>query len=59
MRRILVVLAALLLTLPALAAPLKIVALGDSATAGWLVARKEAYPAQLAGRSAPRVTTSR
>ena len=47
MRRILVVLAALLLTLPALAAPLKIVALGDSATAGWLVARKEAYPAEL------------
>jgi len=47
MRRILVVLAALLLSLPALAAPLKIVALGDSATAGWLVARKDAYPAEL------------
>lgn len=29
------------------AAPLKIVALGDSATAGWLVARKDAYPAEL------------
>ncbi len=31
----------------ALAAPIKIVALGDSATAGWLVARKDAYPAEL------------
>lgn len=31
----------------ALAAPLKIVALGDSATAGWLVARTDAYPAEL------------
>jgi len=29
------------------AAPLKIVALGDSATAGWLVAHKDAYPAEL------------
>ncbi|HEV2628802.1 MAG TPA: GDSL-type esterase/lipase family protein [Pseudolabrys sp.] len=29
------------------AAPLKIVALGDSATAGWLVARTDAYPAEL------------
>jgi acyl-CoA thioesterase I len=29
------------------AAPLKIVALGDSATAGWLVARRDAYPAEL------------
>ena len=29
------------------AAPLKIVAIGDSATAGWLVARKDAYPAEL------------
>jgi acyl-CoA thioesterase-1 len=44
------VLAALLLVLTAStahAAPLKIVALGDSATAGWLVARKDAYPAEL------------
>ena len=47
MRRILVVLASLFFSLPALAAPLKIVALGDSATAGWLVARKDAYPAEL------------
>ena len=47
-QRILVALAALLLlSLPALAAPLKIVAIGDSATAGWLVARKDAYPAEL------------
>jgi acyl-CoA thioesterase-1 len=37
----------LILSLPALAAPVKIVALGDSATAGWLVARKDAYPAEL------------
>ncbi len=29
------------------ARPIHIVAFGDSATAGWLVARKEAYPAQL------------
>ena len=47
MRRILVVLASLFFSLPALAAPLKIVALGDSATAGWLVARTDAYPAEL------------
>jgi acyl-CoA thioesterase-1 len=40
-------LASLLLSLPVLASPLKIVALGDSATAGWLVARKDAYPAEL------------
>jgi len=48
--RFLLVLAFLLasfLALPALAAPVKIVALGDSATAGWLVARKDAYPAEL------------
>jgi acyl-CoA thioesterase-1 len=32
------------------AAPLKIVALGDSATAGWLVARTDAYPAELQRR---------
>jgi acyl-CoA thioesterase I len=31
----------------AFAAPIKIVALGDSATAGWLVARTDAYPAEL------------
>jgi len=37
----------LLFSLPAFAAPAKIVALGDSATAGWLVARKDAYPAEL------------
>ena len=29
------------------ARPIHIVAFGDSATAGWLVARKDAYPAQL------------
>jgi acyl-CoA thioesterase I len=45
--RMLVALATLFLSLPALAAPVKIVALGDSATAGWLVARKDAYPAEL------------
>jgi acyl-CoA thioesterase-1 len=42
----LLILASLLFPLPAAAAPLKIVALGDSATAGWLVARKDAYPAE-------------
>jgi acyl-CoA thioesterase-1 len=31
----------------AAAEPIRIVAFGDSATAGWLVARKDAYPAQL------------
>ena len=31
----------------ALARPIHIVAYGDSMTAGWLVARKDAYPAQL------------
>jgi acyl-CoA thioesterase-1 len=45
--KVLFVAASLLFPLPALAAPLKIVALGDSATAGWLVARKDAYPAEL------------
>jgi acyl-CoA thioesterase-1 len=35
------------LSLPALAEPIHIVALGDSATSGWLVPRGEAYPAQL------------
>jgi acyl-CoA thioesterase-1 len=47
MIRAVVALAVFLLSLPALAAPLKIVALGDSATAGWLVPRKDAYPAEL------------
>jgi acyl-CoA thioesterase-1 len=36
-----------LLGTPALARPITIVAFGDSATYGWLVARKDAYPAQL------------
>ena len=31
----------------AAAEPIRIVAFGDSATAGWLVARQDAYPAQL------------
>ena len=35
------------LSIPFSAAPVKIVALGDSATAGWLVAKKDAYPAEL------------
>ncbi len=35
------------LTVSALARPLHIVAFGDSATSGWLVPRKDAYPAQL------------
>ena len=34
-------------TITAAARPVHIVAFGDSATAGWLVPRKEAYPAQL------------
>ena len=34
-------------SLPVSAASVKIVALGDSATAGWLVAKKDAYPAEL------------
>ena len=34
-------------TFAALARPIHIVAFGDSATDGWLVARKDAYPAQL------------
>jgi acyl-CoA thioesterase-1 len=37
----------LTLPLPAFAAPLHIVAFGDSATSGWLVRRDQAYPAQL------------
>jgi hypothetical protein len=36
-----------LLAPAAQARPVHIVAYGDSMTAGWLVARKEAYPAQL------------
>ena len=36
-----------LLPFPALGAPLRIVALGDSATSGWLVPRDQSYPAQL------------
>jgi acyl-CoA thioesterase I len=36
-----------LLGTPALARPIHIVAFGDSATYGWLVARNDAYPAQL------------
>ncbi len=34
-------------TFAASARPIHIVAFGDSATSGWLVARKDAYPAQL------------
>jgi len=37
----------LTLPLPALAAPVHIVAFGDSATSGWLVPHNQAYPAQL------------
>jgi acyl-CoA thioesterase-1 len=32
---------------PAVAAPVEIAAFGDSATAGWLVPRRQSYPAQL------------
>ncbi|MGN6571213.1 MAG: GDSL-type esterase/lipase family protein [Pseudolabrys sp.] len=45
--RVLVALLWLCVATVAFAAPVKIVALGDSATAGWLVARKDAYPAEL------------
>ena len=45
--RALAALLALSLATTAAAAPVKIVALGDSATAGWLVAKKDAYPAEL------------
>jgi acyl-CoA thioesterase-1 len=48
--KLLIVLFSLLFVFPASAAPLKIVAIGDSATAGWLVARKDAYPAELERR---------
>ena len=47
MLRIVVALAVLIAATPTLARPLHIVAYGDSMTAGWLVARKDAYPAQL------------
>ncbi|HTT47065.1 MAG TPA: GDSL-type esterase/lipase family protein [Pseudolabrys sp.] len=50
MRFRLIALFALAITLgngSALARPIHIVAYGDSMTAGWLVARKDAYPAQL------------
>ncbi|HET9619653.1 MAG TPA: arylesterase, partial [Pseudolabrys sp.] len=47
MLRALAALLALSLTTTAAAAPVKIVALGDSATAGWLVAKTDAYPAEL------------
>jgi len=50
MRFRLIALFALAMTLgngSALARPIHIVAYGDSMTAGWLVARKDAYPAQL------------
>jgi len=48
MFRLISVLAVLLAADCAAAAePIHIVAFGDSATAGWLVARKDAYPAQL------------
>jgi len=45
--RALAALLALSLATTAAAAPVKIVALGDSATAGWLVAKTDAYPAEL------------
>ena len=45
--RALAVLLGLFVATGAFAAPVKIVALGDSATAGWLVAKKDAYPAEL------------
>ena len=35
------------MALPAIARPIQIVALGDSATAGYLIKRDDAYPAQL------------
>ena len=47
MFRIVAALALLLMVAPALARPIHIIAYGDSMTAGWLVARKDAYPAQL------------
>jgi len=45
--RALTALLALAVASAAAAAPVKIVAIGNSATAGWLVARKDAYPAEL------------
>jgi acyl-CoA thioesterase-1 len=48
MRRYIIALALLLAAgTAATARPIHIVAYGDSMTAGWLVARKDAYPAQL------------
>jgi acyl-CoA thioesterase-1 len=47
MQRAVVILAALLVSAPAHAEAIRIVAFGDSATAGYLVPRHEAYPAQL------------
>jgi acyl-CoA thioesterase-1 len=48
MLRIIVALAiSIAANVTALARPIHIVAFGDSATAGWLVSRKDAYPAQL------------
>jgi acyl-CoA thioesterase I len=48
MVKLIVALTLLLATiLPASARPVHIVAFGDSMTAGWLVPRKDAYPAQL------------
>ena len=44
---ILAILAFLFAAVPALAAPIHIVAFGDSLTSGWLVPRDQAYPAQL------------
>jgi acyl-CoA thioesterase-1 len=45
--RLAVCCAFLLASFPALARPIHIVAFGDSATYGWLLPRKDAYPAQL------------
>jgi acyl-CoA thioesterase I len=45
--RLVVFLGLLLASFPACARPIHIVAFGDSATYGWLVARDKAYPAQL------------
>ena len=47
LRALLVAAATTLSASSALARPVHIVAYGDSMTAGWLVARQEAYPAQL------------
>jgi acyl-CoA thioesterase-1 len=47
MQRAIVVLVAMLVSAAAHAQPIQIVAFGDSATAGYLVPRNDAYPAQL------------